>query len=337
MLTPSLRRLAALLLSQGSNMTKHNHQVNTIIVGGGHAGVNLACMLELEKKDEDYLVLERDDSLLVKWRKFRWEGFNLNTPVKFGLLYGQEDERMENDQKWLLERPLEGELERWDKHIAKLRVKHKLHSNMLKVTTMDGSFLTTVQETNPENGEKSTITYQSKNVVVCNGYYDQPTRPKKLAESIPSDCNIKQHLPAGFKFNDLVDGNILLVGSGQTGVQIADLILHHRPDSKLYMCTSAVPGCPRGFQGRDLFDWLDEMTFLTLPRSWLDGLPPEQFEPKRYGKAPVTGPTKEIIAPSRCMVVGLNSSVTWIRSRPKPMEVVALCASFISRTPVRQI
>jgi hypothetical protein len=37
--------------------------VNTIIVGGGHAGVNLACMLELHNSKEstkvvDYLILE---------------------------------------------------------------------------------------------------------------------------------------------------------------------------------------------------------------------------------------------------------------------------------------
>jgi cation diffusion facilitator CzcD-associated flavoprotein CzcO len=45
--------------------------VSTIIVGGGHGGVNLqlACMFKLEKPDKDYLVLERDSSLYSKWRK----------------------------------------------------------------------------------------------------------------------------------------------------------------------------------------------------------------------------------------------------------------------------
>lgn len=42
--------------------------VNTVIIGGGHAGVNLACMLHLNNKedDSDYIVLERTDSLLNK-------------------------------------------------------------------------------------------------------------------------------------------------------------------------------------------------------------------------------------------------------------------------------
>jgi hypothetical protein len=61
---------------------------NTIIVGGGHAGVNLACMLELKKKKtpdmsgggknsnhsnllDDYLILEKADSLLSKWRSIK--------------------------------------------------------------------------------------------------------------------------------------------------------------------------------------------------------------------------------------------------------------------------
>ena len=269
----------------------HRTTKNTIIVGGGHAGVNLGCMLELEQPDEDYLILERSNALLIKWRQYRWEGFNLNTPVKFGMLHGQNDDR----EPWLLERPMEGELQRWDAHIAKLQVKHKLNSNVVQVTRKDGdedTFETMVEEIHPETKEKMTVVYESKNVVVCNGYYDKPVKPIALSESIPSA--IKQHQAAFLKFDDLHPGNVLLVGSGQTGVQVADLLLQNKPDVKLYLATSDVSGCPRSFQGRDLFEWLDEMKFLTMPRAALDSMPREKAESIKYKKAPVTGPTKEI-------------------------------------------
>lgn len=267
--------------------------INTVIIGGGHAGVNLACMLELERPGEEYTILERSGALLVKWRNSRWEGFQLNTPAKFANLYGQSDERPD----WLLDRPLDQDIDGWDTHIDKLKIKHKLHSNVVQVTCDDENmtFSTIVQETNQDDGTKRNTLYKSKNVVVCNGMFDVPKVPKSLADDLSScSSSIKQHIPAGFQFQDLAPGNILVVGSAQSGVQISDLLLRNCPKAKIYLCTSAVPGCPRSFQGKDLFEWLEEIKFLTMPRAALDGMPPEKAEAMRYGKAPVTGPFKDI-------------------------------------------
>mmetsp|Transcript_61 Transcript_61/g.114 ORF Transcript_61/g.114 Transcript_61/m.114 type:complete len:444 (-) Transcript_61:161-1492(-) len=270
---------------------------NTIVVGGGHAGVNLACMLAIDEPSVDYLVLERDDSLLVKWRKYRWEKFNLNTPIKYSLLYGQQDERDE----WLLDRSIEGELERWDAHIAKLGIRHKLHSNVKNIEKDDekDAFIVTVEESDPSNGTKSIVKYQSTNVVVCNGYYDKPTSPLPIANGIASArCGIKQHIAAAnFQFNDLVDGSALLVGSGQTGIQVADLLLRYKPEVKLYLCTSTVKGCPRSFDSKDVFYWLEEMGILTMPRSAVEAIKetdPKKYESLRYPKAPVHGQTADV-------------------------------------------
>ena len=83
-------------------------EVNTLIVGGGHCGVNLACMIELDRGDDvDYLVVERAGELLDKWRRRRWDHFQINTPVRCSRLHGQADGR----EDWLLDRPIgEGEL-----------------------------------------------------------------------------------------------------------------------------------------------------------------------------------------------------------------------------------
>lgn len=187
--------------------------VNTIIVGGGHAGVNLACMLELQpKKDNDYLILERSTSLLSKWRDKRWDHFQLNTPVKFSRLHGQEINDPRDD--WLVDRPIQQDIDVWDDHIKDLEIikRTKLNSNVVSVTPLgDGTFETIVEAEGREEGNTKTTVYRSKNVVACNGAYDHNNVPSSLANDVPS--SIKQHVTGGFKLQDLSDGNILVVGS----------------------------------------------------------------------------------------------------------------------------
>ena len=268
---------------------------NKVIVGGGRAGVNLACMLQLERPCEDYMILERSSSLHCKWRDSRWQGFQLNTPVKYSRLYGQVDDR-DHD---LLDRPIDQDLQLWDKHIPNLGLRYKLHSNVIQVTHNDqlGLFRTLVQETSNQDdggggGSSRVVVYESKNLVVCNGMYNKPKIPTLFQNVFPE--TIKQHVPAGLTFDQLKPGNVLIVGSGQSGCQISDLLCQHMPGIKVYLSTSAVPGCPRSFQGRDLFDVLDYMNLLAMPRAALDAMPPEKRQAMRYAKSPVTGPYKEI-------------------------------------------
>lgn len=276
---------------------------NTIIVGGGHAGVNLACMLELERPNEDYLLLERATSLLPKWRESRWQGFQLNTPVKYGRLYGQTNDKAHREDT-LLDRPIQEDIEYWDDHIKNMGICHKLQTNVLQVTKedtgdADGLFHVLVED--GSTGEQ--VQYTGKNLVVCNGMFDKPKTPGNLQEQLAaSTSTIKSHLPAGFEFKNLQPGNTLIVGSGQTGVQLADLLVEHFANNnnnnsdapKIYLCTSGVPGCPRTILGKDLFDWLDEMQFLSMPRAALAKVPPEQAKAMKYATSPVTGPTKDI-------------------------------------------
>ena len=193
--------------------------VNTIIVGGGHAGVNLACMLELQQKetdgkDFDYLILERSTSLLSKWRNKRWDHFQLNTPVIFSRLHGQKGCKYDNRDDWLLDRPLQQDIECWDAHINDLKIteRSKLSSNVVSVKPLeDGTFETTVKEGNIEGSTKTTVLYRSRNVVVCNGVYDHNIVPSNLSKALPA--TVKQHVSGGFSLEDLADGNILVVGS----------------------------------------------------------------------------------------------------------------------------
>lgn len=268
--------------------------VNTIIVGGGHAGVNLACMMELRKKqqqheDFSYLILEKSDSLLSKWRDKRWDHFQLNTPVKFSRLHGQSDNDPRDD--WLLDRPLQQDLDGWDAHIRDLKIldNTKLKANVVSVNPKDdGIFETIVDEAD------NTTMYRSKNVVACNGVYDHNIVPSSLAKALPA--SIKQHTSGGFRIDDLAPGNILVVGSSQSGIQLANILLDQLDGKErtIYLSCSAAGGCPRSFREHDLFYWLHRMKFLYIPKEALAGMPPEKAEGMRYAGAPVTGPNKAI-------------------------------------------
>lgn len=91
----------------------------------------------------------------------------------------------------------------------------RLNSNVISVKPCeDGTFETIVEEGNnegKENASKTIAVYNSKNLVVCNGVFDHNIIPSNLANTIPA--SIKQHVSGGFKLEDLVDGNVLVVGS----------------------------------------------------------------------------------------------------------------------------
>ena len=274
--------------------------VNTVIVGGGHAGVNLACMLELQKTPgktddkKDYLILEKSNSLLSKWRDKRWDHFQLNTPVIFSRLHGQKEN--DNRDDWLLDRPLQQDVDAWDAHLDQLKILDhtKLNANVVSVKHQsDGTFETEVEVTNGD--EITTTVYRSNNVVACNGVYDHNVVPKHLSEALP--VSVKQHTTGGFKLDDLVPGNILIVGSSQSGIQLGNILadkLKDDPTRKIYLACSAAGGCPRSFRGHDLFYWLHRMKFLYIPKEALANMPPEKAEALRYGGtgSPVTGPNR---------------------------------------------
>ena len=100
----------------------------------------------------------------------------------------------------------------------------------------------------------------------------------------------------GFRFNELAPGNVLVVGSGQSGVQLATLLVEEFGDRRdIYLSCSAAGGCPRNFRGHDVFYWMHRMKLLYIPKEALAGMPPEKAEALRYGSkgsSPVTGPNR---------------------------------------------
>jgi putative flavoprotein involved in K+ transport len=102
--------------------------------------------------------------------------------------------------------------------------------------------------------------YFSRNVIIASGYASEIKIPS-FSKNI--SANIKQlHTSEYRNPGQLPAGAVLVVGSAQSGVQIAeDLVDAGR---KVYLSTSMVARVPRWYRGKDIMEWLIDMKFFDM-------------------------------------------------------------------------
>jgi putative flavoprotein involved in K+ transport len=98
----------------------------------------------------------------------------------------------------------------------------------------------------------------ARSVVVATGTYRIPYRPAG-ADSLPA--SVLQLDAEGYRNpNELTDGGVLVVGSGQTGCQLAEEL--HDAGREVVLSCGRAPWLPRRFGGRDMVWWAGEVGFL---------------------------------------------------------------------------
>lgn len=242
--------------------------IDTVIIGGGHAGLCMSYVLK--EKGREHVVLEKKH-VLEQWRSYRWDSFMMNTPQAYHRMIGQKDEISDNQMSL----PLQKTLASWDDHINANKLPIREHTEVISVIqNEDGKFLVTIKSEG--NGPDS---YIAKNVIAAPGNYQKPNIPEYATNLSP---NIQQ-LRVGNYSNPkaIQDGAILIVGSGQTGIQLGEELL--MAGRKIFIATSKVPGSVRSYRGEDVFFWLDRTGMLTLPK---EVLPDPNM---RYDRIPFTG------------------------------------------------
>jgi putative flavoprotein involved in K+ transport len=215
--------------------------MDVIVIGAGQAG--LAVSYLLTQKHIQHMIFERG-RVGESWRAQRWDSFYLNTPNWSNNLPGMEFDPDAPDAFGHRDQ-IVSYLERYAKSFdAPVRV----NSEVTALERMGmGEYRLCV-------GEES---FESRAAVIASGSMSRPRLPS-LARNLPGDIT---SLTAGTyrNANELPEGAVLIVGSAQSGCQIAeDLVAAGR---RVYLCASRVGRIPRTYRGRDLLAWWRDMGF----------------------------------------------------------------------------
>jgi putative flavoprotein involved in K+ transport len=209
-------------------------QVDTIVVGAGHAG--LSTSYHLTERGRDHVVLERG-RVADTWRRCRWDGFFLNTPNWAQQLPGHPFEGTDPDAF----APLPEVIAYLEEYAVKIGSDLR---EGVEVTALRGDGDGFVLETTETE-------LRARNVVVATGAYQRPARPP-FATGAPDDV-LQLDTDAYRRPDQLPEGAVLVVGSGQSGCQIADELLAAGRD--VYLSVGKCAWFPRRYRGRDIIRW----------------------------------------------------------------------------------
>lgn len=211
---------------------------SAVVVGGGQAG--LSASHYLKKHGIDHVVFEKQ-TVAHKWKTERWDAFCLVTP---------------NWQCQLPDHPYDGA----DPHgfMVKDEIIAYVDRFVKKVDApvFEGTSVIALEKTGDVFRIESTAGIATADsVILATSLYSQPFVPR-AAERLPK--GITQIHTADYRNPaQLPEGGVIVVGSGQSGCQIAEDL--HLAGRKVHMVTGNAPRCARFYRGRDVVDWLADI------------------------------------------------------------------------------
>lgn len=221
--------------------------LDAVVIGAGWAGLGVSyCLAE---RGLSHRVLERG-RIGETWRAQRWDSFRMNTPNAQTVMPG--DRYHGPDPSGAMTR---------DQFVALLEDFAGRNALPVEADTLVTE-LTRSEETGVYRLETSRGAFLARNVIVASGSLNCPLRPVWAAALPPA---IRQIDASGYRSpENLPDGAVLVVGSGQSGAQIAEELAE--AGRKVFLATSRVGRLPRSYRGRDIMVWLLESGFLDVRR-----------------------------------------------------------------------
>ncbi len=222
-------------------MSQH---VSVAVIGGSQAGLSMSC--HLSAHNIDHVIFEKH-RVGHAWRTQRWDSFCLVTPNWQCKLPGFDYPGNDPDG-FMLRDEIVAYVEEYAKRI--------------NAPLKEGTGVTMLAR----NGhgfrlETGDGPYTADAVVLAVGGYHQPNMPR-FAERLP--VTIRQLHSSDYRNGqELPPGEVLVVGSGQSGCQIAEDL--HLDGRKTHMVVGSAPRCPRGYRGKDAVDWLADLGQYDLP------------------------------------------------------------------------
>ncbi|WP_394940207.1 NAD(P)-binding domain-containing protein [Psychromicrobium sp. YIM B11713] len=218
-------------------MLEENRDYGTVIIGAGHSGLSLAW--ELKQRGERAVIFERD-SAMHAWKDLRWDNFTLVTP------------------NWMCRLPgysYQGELPHGFMNREEVYSWLQAYVQLVDAEIHESVEVQSVSRT--EVGlslQTSQGTVRARAVIVATGGTFQLPRFPASAELLPHTIQ-RLHSLDYRNAAQLAEGAVLVVGSAQSGAQIAeDLMLEGR---EVHLAVGDAVRTSRFYRGRDVMDWLD--------------------------------------------------------------------------------
>jgi putative flavoprotein involved in K+ transport len=216
---------------------------DVIVVGAGQAGLAIAWYLA--RLDLRFQVLEASAELGQSWRS-RWDSLTLFTPAQYDALPGMPFPAPADT--YPTKEPVADYLQAY---ADAFRLPVRLNARVTSLSRGgDGFEVRTADET-----------FSARRVVVATGPFQVPFIPP-AADGL--DSSVTQIHSADYRNPQaLPDGPVLVVGGGNSGLQIAEeLSASRRVDVSI---GTSPPMLPQRLAGRDLFWWLTRLGLMRVP------------------------------------------------------------------------
>jgi putative flavoprotein involved in K+ transport len=215
------------------------HSVDTVVVGGGHAG--LAMSYCLKERGVEHVVIERGD-VGQRWRDERWDSITLLTPNWATQLPGFHYDGDDPDGY----EGREGYVSYLERYARSFGAPVEKQAAVTRLTaTARGTYLL----------ETSKASWEARRVVAATGPFHVPVFPEGRT-AVPSDV-WQIHSNQYRRPSQLPDGPVLVAGSGNSGLQIVEELA--ASGRRVFASIGRLRSAPRRYRGRDIVGWMIDL------------------------------------------------------------------------------
>lgn len=198
-------------------MRDQTQRYDTIVIGGGQAG--LATGYYLQQQGQDFVILDAGERIGDAWRK-RWDSLRLFTPARYDGLPGMDFPAPAHYY------PTKDDMAEYlEDYAASFELPVRTGISVDGLSKQGKQFVLTAESLPTESGQA--LRFTAQNVVVATGAYHCPKIPAFATELNPDAVQL--HSSEYQRPSQLQEGPVLVVGAANSGSEIAlELSQSHR-------------------------------------------------------------------------------------------------------------